>query len=342
MADFLLDTATRHQHFLERLKTGNANKFEKFLRMADKRVRELLTDAGTIENRRKLATLQREITDALQAVYARWDDELTSDLVEIMSNEANFELRTIEKLLGGEVDMIAPDVASMQREAFSRPFQGKTLRKLLADFADEEALRVAGVVRQGFFDGRSVTDIVRDIRGTKGAQFTDGALRQTDIRARRIARTAVQHFASVARHEVYAENDDIITEYEWVAVLDSRTSNICMTLDGQVWKVGAGPLPPAHPNCRSTTLPIIEGEGPPVVTDSTGKRRVRGQQTYGKWLRKQPKAFQIEALGPTKAQLFRKGELAVERFTDRTNAPLTLDELRRLNPVAWAKAGLDE
>ena len=613
MADFLLDTATRHQHFLERLKTGNANKFEKFLRMADKRVRELLTDAGTIENRRKLATLQREITDALQAVYARWDDELTSDLVEIMSNEANFELRTIEKLLGGEVDMIAPDVASMQREAFSRPFQGKTLRKLLADFADEEALRVSGVVRQGFFDGRSVSDIARDIRGTKAAQFTDGALRQTDIRARRIARTAVQHFASVARHEVYAENDDIITEYEWVAVLDSRTSSICMTLDGQVWKLGAGPLPPAHPNCvlgdtlitsavgvsavskrvfegevvtvetvsgnkltvtpnhpiltskgwlaanllavgdkcanqtrckgigsvdsddnrafdnaeqvfeafgassqvsaievvvaapdfhgdgvdnevaeiraasnlsavlhtgivegvgksifkrtrlgehafpalgsvaqlsevglcpppggigghgegfpvggagavhsglllggpaperdpmftkdalngawtdaehirdscdtyaggiefddvasvevsyfsghvynlqtsdhcysangiithncRSTTLPIIEGEGPPVVTDSTGKRRVRGQQTYGKWLRKQPKAFQIEALGPTKAQLFRKGELAVERFTDRTNAPLTLDELRRLNPVAWAKAGLDE
>lgn len=49
-----------------------------------------------------------------------------------------------------------------------------------------------------------------------------------------------------------------IEEYEWVSVLDNRTSDICRSRSGQRYKYGDGPLPPAHPNCRSCIVPVIE------------------------------------------------------------------------------------
>ena len=43
----------------------------------------------------------------------------------------------------------------------------------------------------------------------------------------------------------------------WVSTLDGRTSPICQARDGIVFPVSSGPRPPAHPNCRSTTAPVL-------------------------------------------------------------------------------------
>lgn len=50
-----------------------------------------------------------------------------------------------------------------------------------------------------------------------------------------------------------------IDEYEWVSVLDGRTSEICLSRSGVRYYYGKGPLPPAHPNCRSSIVPVIDG-----------------------------------------------------------------------------------
>jgi len=50
-----------------------------------------------------------------------------------------------------------------------------------------------------------------------------------------------------------------IEEYEWVSILDSRTSEICTIRSGQRYFYGSGPLPPAHPNCRSSIVPVVDG-----------------------------------------------------------------------------------
>ena len=50
-----------------------------------------------------------------------------------------------------------------------------------------------------------------------------------------------------------------IEEYEYSAILDDRTSEICESLDGLTFKVAdaevAENYPPMHPNCRSTVIP---------------------------------------------------------------------------------------
>ncbi len=50
-----------------------------------------------------------------------------------------------------------------------------------------------------------------------------------------------------------------IEQYEWVSILDSRTSEICRARSGQRYFYGNGPLPPAHPNCRSSIVPVVDG-----------------------------------------------------------------------------------
>lgn len=63
--------------------------------------------------------------------------------------------------------------------------------------------------------------------------------------------------------------------------------------------------------------------------------------TYGQWLKSQPAEFVSDVLGPTRARLFRKGELQVDQFIDRQGVVLSLSELARLRPQAFERAGLE-
>jgi hypothetical protein len=71
---------------------------------------------------------------------------------------------------------------------------------------------------------------------------------------------------------------------------------------------------------------------------------VRADLSYYDWLKQQPAAFQDKAIGPVRAKLFREGGLSVERFAelqlDRNFAPLTLTQMKVLEPLAFERAGL--
>lgn len=80
--------------------------------------------------------------------------------------------------------------------------------------------------------------------------------------ARRLVRTETACVANMAELYGYKELD--IDEYEFSACLDSRTSDLCRELDGKVFKRNSAQagvnLPPMHPFCRSTTLPVLPSE----------------------------------------------------------------------------------
>jgi hypothetical protein len=73
----------------------------------------------------------------------------------------------------------------------------------------------------------------------------------------------------------------------------------------------------------------------------TGKRSsvdglVSADTTYGGWLKKQGAAVQDEVLGIDRAKLFRSGKLSIGRFTDDLGRVYSLEELERLNPLAFS------
>jgi len=77
---------------------------------------------------------------------------------------------------------------------------------------------------------------------------------------------------------------------------------------------------------------------------SNGGQQVSANLDYYHWLQQQPAAFQTEALGPVRAKLFREGGLSVERFAelplDRRFTSLTLAQMKKLEPLAFERAGL--
>lgn len=99
----------------------------------------------------------------------------------------------------------------------------------------------------------------------------------------------------------------------------------CQARDGNFYDVGEGPRPPAHPNCRSTMVPVT----------SRNKARLDKRETYQDWLTAQPAAMQDDILGKAKGQLFREGGLTVDRFVNRAGQEMTLDQLKAADRAAW-------
>ena len=103
-------------------------------------------------------------------------------------------------------------------------------------------------------------------------------------------------------------------------------------------------------NCRSTTVPVLKSwkelgislKEAPKGTRASMDGQVAEDLTYNDWLKKQSAHVQDDVLGKTKADLYRKGGLTMDRFVDETGHEYTLDELRRREKAAWNKAGLGE
>ena len=78
----------------------------------------------------------------------------------------------------------------------------------------------------------------------------------------RLLRTEVNYVLNQATLDGYKEAG--IEKYEFSATLDSRTSQICSELHGEIFeikKIAVGlNYPPMHPRCRSTTIPIVDYE----------------------------------------------------------------------------------
>ena len=74
--------------------------------------------------------------------------------------------------------------------------------------------------------------------------------------AERLVRTETNHIQNQATLAGY--KDAGVVKYEFLAVLDSRTSHTCASLDGEIFKtenaVEGENYPPMHPHCRSSTL----------------------------------------------------------------------------------------
>lgn len=102
-------------------------------------------------------------------------------------------------------------------------------------------------------------------RGLSSNQLGDMIAKEMNAsrnRGRTLARTEVNYICNQADLDVYKVIG--IEEYEYLATLDLRTSEICRGLDGTVHKVAHAKVgvnyPPMHPNCRSTTVPKFSDE----------------------------------------------------------------------------------
>jgi SPP1 gp7 family putative phage head morphogenesis protein len=352
-----LDNAfTRHQVFVQRLSTGEANKFAKFLRQIDRDLRLRLSKGELTEFRRsRLEALLVDVQEMLSEVYRRFASDLTSQVVEIATHEADFSANALHVVT--DIESATPSTTQIRAAVFGNPLSvrapggGKLLKDFLKGWSRTEVEAVTGAIRRGVFEGQTNSQIVQAIRGTAARRYADGLLDVTHRHARAVVQTAVSHASAQARLETFKGNGDIVRGIEWLSTLDSRTCKVCGALDLKVFPVDKGPRPPLHPNCRCTiTAQLAEkfaAFNRRTVRPSVGPAgavQASAGVPYFAWLRQQPAAFQDAAIGPTRAQLLRDGGLTADRFAqlqlDKNFEPMTLDEMRLLEPLAFIEAGL--
>ncbi len=342
------DIYSRHAHFLEQFKNGEVKKFLPFLNRVARSLRSELLKTQTVNSKARIKAKLNFVESLVLTEFGAFADQLSEQLDLLAVNEGEFSADTLGKLKA--VETVLPSAAQLIAAVKARPFNNKILKDYLKDFSRDQARQIRNAVSTGFFEGKTTPQIIKEVVGTVSARYNDGLLKQTRASAERIVRTAVNHTSSVARDLTQQENSDIAPYYEWVSTLDGRTSNICKKLDGTVYRVGKGRLPPAHFNCRSTTAPLFADEvsradGELTKKDIGGKRaskdgQVSANLTYGEWLEKQSKKFQVEALGEARAKLFRDGGLTLDKFVNDADQTLTLDQLKSKYPTAWDKADL--
>ena len=160
-----------------------------------------------------------------------------------------------------------------------------------------------------------------------------------------IVRTAINEIVTQTRLNTFQDMNDVVKAIQQISTLDRRTSNICIAYSGLVWDVNTlEPLdhslpfnggPPRHFNCRSSLVPVlmsyeelgIDMVDVPLATRASMDGEVPGDITFDKWLRGKSKDFQNNILGPTRARLWRNGEITLTQLVDMKGNALTLDQL---------------
>lgn len=327
--DYMIDATTRNAVFLQRKAGGDVNAI---LQMMDSLERSILgavaSDYGTLRQQ----ALALEIANMAAESYQEIGLAIGSRAQETAEYMAGFEARLLETGVRAAA-IAAPSVtrdAVMGAVFNARPgVSPLTIQQAISGYGDIKSAEARTVLTDAVLGNKSSSEATKDLSALFKIQR-----RQAET----LVRTTMNSAAQTGRMATLAANSELIEGYEWVAKLDARTTLVCAGRDGQVYKLGSGPVPPAHYGCRSQIVPALL----PQYNRADLAGDAAEEETYGAWLRKQPAAFQDEALGDTRAALFRRGDLQIGKFTDDAGRTYTIDELRELEPLAFERANLDE
>ena len=369
--DDISDALTSHSIGLQRLSNREVRQIIAILNKSDSRIVErLLREDMTSISRARQQKLLKDIRAIVSSSYRDATGQLHIDLGQLATYEGDYQTDMLKRVVPVNVNWITPSADQLYAAATSRPFQGRLLRVWYTKLEADAQTRIRTTIQQGIVEQRTTAQMVRDIRGTRAQGFKDGVLATNRRAAEAIVRTATNHTATSARDRLYKRNKRLIKGAQWLSTLDTRTSAPCRAADNKVawldgytrkdFKRGTKFLadvpgftnetrPPYHINCRSSTTPVlrsfsdlgIPGKDLTDTTRASMNGQVAADMTYSDWLRKQPVSVQDDVLGPSKASLFRKGEIDLDRFVNDKGSELTLDQLRKQEAAAWSKAGLD-
>lgn len=361
----LLDRTIRHLLYLTRITTTEVNEILSKLRgeVYPELIDELLPAINRIRNMSDGGALTSSQVTALSATSAALNETIVSQmtrmreflsdrLLEIGRTEAAFELGLFRNAIPIEVNFSVPSESQLRAIINNQPLDGVPISEWFDNMGADTNRRVMREIRQGMIEGEGIDDIVRRIRGRRSAGFSDGVLNTTTNDAERLVRTAVIDTSYKSRRAFFEANEEYIKGEKIIATLDSRTCSECMRREQESAErplpLGEGARPPFHPNCRCTVVSVtkswkelgIDLNEAPEGTRASMDGQVPASMTYDEWLRGQDDDVIEEALGKTRAKLFKEGNLSVTSFTDRQGRQFTLDELRQRESDAFRAAGL--
>ena len=115
------------------------------------------------------------------------------------------------------------------------------------------------------YAGRTADAMFRRISSEFRTAHTRQEVDDLVAQARRLATNAITstvvtglHSAANRARLIVAGDSGRFQRWRYSAVMDNRTSETCIELNGTEWLFADqnAPLPPRHPNCRSIVVPL--------------------------------------------------------------------------------------
>lgn len=330
----------KHLINLERLKVHLSNKFKTTLNEIDEFLQLVVFRHEISELKYKeFELLIGESKQKLLGFLVGYALDLSNDWRELYNYSYMLETKMVDDDKLDTLNINKPQFGADSPIKLSAQV-GVTLNQILAKFGDEQSTQISNAINYAYSNGLTNQELIQIIRGTRKNRYQDGILQTTTRHAKTIAHTGTAIVASQAKQQFIHDNKDIIKGIKILATLDLRTSGICRHLDGEIMPIDKAVYPPYHYNCRSSFEIVYDGYQSPKQRASMDG--VVKNQTYYEWLKNQPAQYQDEVLGKTRAKLFRDGGMTVERFRalqlDKHFTPLTLEQMRALEPKAFEKA----
>lgn len=305
----------------------------------DKLIREAKLSQKGFDRLRDAIDL--EIQSTFKEVY----NTSKRSLLDLVSDQVSYAYQNVEVAMGKIWATEKPNRRIAEEIVLQRPLiEDKTLAAGWAGVSASEKTRLESVIRKGIADGLSVDEIALEVR--KGNVHNI-----TRMQSKALVVTSITSVTAQADHEVYRANEKALHGWQYVAVLDARTTPLCSHRDGHIYPIGdTAHLPPAHFNCRSTTVPVFKSWDDISKLEGVAEVRRRNLQnltdkqiafydgqtpmreTYNEWLLRQPKDVQIRHLGDyQKVELFNSGQLTLDKFTNPEGNSIGIKELRAMS-----------
>lgn len=312
----IFDAEARHQVYLQRLANGKIKGLSEFLTILRMSILDQLDDNINNLSRTSLNARLAAINNIQRDLFTNYIDQLNLDLEQLALSESKFEQNLLGRIL--KTDMAALSEAALFGAINSSPLagnnrSGKLLKVFISDWSKSQRDMLTGIIRQGYAEGISPTQVRAGIRSAIQGQ--------TKRSAEAIVRTSFNHISQQAKVANWNNNSDLIKYWKFVAVLDSRTTVICANIASanKVYKIGKGPTPPRHVNCRSTQMAVLN------------KNDNIDDMNYYDWLKTQPDSFVFDTIGRKRGELLLSDKLTSEEFAkfgmNKRFEPLTLAEM---------------
>jgi SPP1 gp7 family putative phage head morphogenesis protein len=229
----------------------------------ERRMRMLDPDAmeggEPIYNASRLDQLMTSIKTILHSLRGEEEQQLRITWGEKYKLSIYHHLYFLEQDL--KIGVLLPQLTfGMVLAAVERPWQGRHFSKRIRLRTDLLAAAMEDVISQGAIQGWGVTRTAREITNWTSESWSS---------ALRLARTEINRVAAQGQTMAYQVNADIMSEKEFCAILDKRTSFQYRKLDGKRFPLDydteenpgrEGERIPNHPNCRSYWRPVMKSK----------------------------------------------------------------------------------
>ena len=286
----------------------------------------------------RLENLQGEIDRMMREVYNQEKKVTTSHYVDLANNSYYREIYNIQRQVGFQFSFSVADPKAVALILGSK-WSGMNYSERIWKNTNGLAKDIKEQMLLGMLTGKTEGEMAKELAN----KFATGS-----FEARRLVRTESNFVNGQMQLNAYEECD--ADEYEFVAVLDLRTSEICRSLDGKVFKTkDAQPgvnMNPMHPFCRSTTIihlgdDVVAGLERRARDPVTGENKlVPANTNYKQWyaqnVANSPKAQAAEKMiknASSDRKQWDKYREVIGSYAGKTIA--TFQEMKYNNPEKW-------